>query len=123
MKKEKNWKTGHDEPLTIRVTIGRFDREYILVETTAPRSYDGHGTLEMYTTERGGNKLADLGPIVPSTTVRFILVEKEHVSWQEGRNHSGLYTFETQEDALNPDTMIRWAEDKLYKRLTRNEEE
>ena len=110
MKKDKNWKTGHDKPLTIKVTIGRFDKEYVLVETTAPREYDGHGTLEIY---------EDSGLDAP----RMILVEKANMLWQEGRNRSGLYTFDTQEDALNPDTMKRFIEDRLYKRLTRNEEE
>jgi hypothetical protein len=109
MKKEKNWKTGHDEPLRIEVTIGHITLDYLLVETNAPRRFDEPGTLEF--PKDSGND-----------TTRMILVEKAHVRRQRIRNHSGLFTFETQEDALNPDMMKRFIANRLYERLTRNEE-
>jgi hypothetical protein len=97
------------DKVTIKVTIGEFTKEYILVETTAPRQYDGHGTLEIY---------EDSGLDAP----RMILVEKDNLAWQEGRNRSGLYTFDATRYSDTQNSMKQFVEDRLYKRLIRNED-
>lgn len=90
----------------IKVTIGTFEREYVLVETDAPQRYDGFGTLEVYRGPAGleSNK---------GKAVRFILVGVKHLEWQEGRNRSGLHTWLVPEEDLS-----HWVEEKLIERLT-----
>ncbi len=84
----------------IKVTIGTFEREFILVQTNAPQGYDGFGSLEMYSTHVDGEDK------------RYILVDKRHMEWQEGCNRSGLHSFEVVEMDLT-----QWCQEKLYQRM------
>ena len=84
---------------TITVKIGTFERTYTLVRATAPKEYDGFGTLEVY---ESGNK-----------EERYVLIDVDHKEWQEGRYGSGLYTFKDIEENL-----ILYVQEQLFKRLT-----
>ena len=64
---------------TIDIKIGEFERTYIAMETFAPKNYDGFGTIEFYEGPRDGK------------TVRYVLVDVNHQTWQVGRYGSGLY--------------------------------
>ncbi len=85
----------------IKVAIGSFEREYVLVETTAPRRYDGLGTLEVYDSGESGE------------LNRFVLVDIKHLEWQQGRYGSGLYTYKEVDDDLS-----LWVQGKLYDRIS-----
>ena len=52
---------------TITVKIGTFERTYTLVRTTAPKEYDGFGTLEVY---ESGNK-EERYVLIDVTSYRF----------------------------------------------------
>jgi len=83
----------------ITVKIGTFERTYTLVRTTAPKEYDGFGTLEVY---ESGNK-----------EERYVLIDVNHKEWQEGRYGSSLYVFKDVENDLK-----QYVQLELYKRLT-----
>ena len=86
---------------TIRVLIGTFDRTYGLYETSAPRNYDGMGTLEIVegSTDQG-------------KPMRYVLIDETQLAWQEGRNSSGLHFTRA------ADVPISYVQDKLLRRLT-----
>jgi hypothetical protein len=65
--------------MKVTIKIGDGEVTYAVKQTRAPRSYDGFGT---FTLQDG---LAD--------NSRLVMVRKEHLTWQEGRNASGLGTF------------------------------
>lgn len=83
----------------IQIQIGRFEREYTVVETTAPKAYDGQGTFE-------------LKDSMEVNGTRVILVSVRNARWQEGRNHSGLFSFEYLGG------LEGWVRETLYKKLT-----
>lgn len=89
------------EETKVQIQIGRFEREYTLVETNAPKAYDGHGTFTLK------DSMDD-----PRYGIRVILVEVGHAKWQEGRNHSGLFTFEFLGG------LDGWVRETLYKKIT-----
>ncbi len=95
----------------IAVTIGGWGRCYVLVRTDAPSSYDGFGTLELYTTQ-GGTK-EGYPPAKEPGLERSVLVDVEHQEWQEGRYRSGLHSYELVEGDLT-----QWVQEKLYDKLT-----
>ena len=53
---------------------------YLVAQTTAPRAYDGFGTLSLADT---------YGP--SGESVRVVLIREEHFAWQNGRYNSGLF--------------------------------
>ena len=67
------------EPTTITIAIGGREVTYNLVETDAPPAFDYGYVIVLY--EGQDNQ-------------RFILVPSESMAHQEGRNRSGMYTFE-----------------------------
>jgi hypothetical protein len=83
----------------IEIKLGTFERTYVAMETEAPENYDGFGTIQIYSGPRG------------EKTVRSVLVDVDHKTWQEGRYGSGLYHYE---DVTGIDDYIREA---LYKKL------
>ena len=84
---------------TTKITIGDFERTYCAMQTEAPANYDGFGTIQIYSGPRDGK------------TVRYVLVDVDHKTWQEGRYGSGLYFYE---DVSGIDDHIR---ETLYKKL------
>ena len=61
--------------------------QYRIGTTTAPKAYDGFGTLNL---EPGVATETDLGVV---EKVRIIAIPKDHYEWQTARFYSGLYTF------------------------------
>jgi hypothetical protein len=84
---------------TTKVTIGDFERTYFAIKTDAPLQYDGFGTIQIYSGPQDGK------------TIRYVLVDVDHKTWQESRYGSGLYFFE---DVTGIDDHIR---ETLYKKL------
>ena len=84
----------------LEVQIGTWKATYILAETNAPVRYDGFGTLTIYQGPRDGG------------TIRYVLVQEDHLDWQEGRYRSGLHTFEVPETDLSG-----YAQKELHDRL------
>ncbi len=89
----------------LEVQIGTWKATYILVETDAPVRYDGFGTLTIYEGARDGK------------TIRYVLVQEDHASWQEGRYRSGLHSWEVPSEDLTGyaqkalhDRMVAWKE-------------
>lgn len=60
----------------IHIAFGSLGLDYTIRETTAPKAYDGFGTLT----------LADIGD------TRIVLIRDEHLAWQEGRYASGMHS-------------------------------
>lgn len=60
----------------ISIQINETKRDYILVETTAPVSYDGFGTFTIYKEN-------------PASLTRQVLIDSEYLNWQESRYMSG----------------------------------
>jgi len=58
---------------TFKISIGDTEQNYILCTTTAPKSYDGFGTIELTT-----------------GAVRNVLIQEKHFTWQSSRYYSGL---------------------------------
>jgi len=83
----------------ITIEIGQFHREYTVVETNAPKAYDGQGTFE-------------LKDSMEVNGTRVILVPVRNKIWQEGRNLSGLFSFEFLEG------LEGWVRETLYKKIT-----
>ena len=90
----------------IDVKIGTFERSYVMAQTTAPKEYDGFGTLEIYTSAPAAGENG-------RDPDRYVLCDVDHVVWQEGRYRSGLYTFEIPDEDISS-----WAQDNLFKRMT-----
>ena len=59
----------------ITVKIGTIEKNYFLRLTSAPRNYDGFGTIEIESNE----------------DERIILIDSINIDWQEGRYTSGMY--------------------------------
>lgn len=86
-------------PTIINLQIGTYKVELVAMKTTAPREYDGFGTIHIYPdniTEKGE---------------RVVLVDTEHKTWQVGRYGSGLYTAE------ECDGLDTYIQDHLLKRI------
>ena len=67
------------EPTTVIISIGGQEVEYHLIETNAPTAFDYGYVMVLYVGLEGQ---------------RFILVPEESLGHQEGRNRSGMYSFE-----------------------------
>lgn len=78
---------------TIKLTIGTFEVMYVAKRTTAPRNYDGFGTLEIYSSLGFNHGSA----VEDKELTRLVLVDTEHEKWQTGRYFSGLYSCEDAE--------------------------
>ena len=89
----------------LEVQIGTWKATYILAETDAPIRYDGFGTLTIY---EGARPL----PGDTTKTIRYVLVQEDHLDWQEARYRSGLHTFEVPETDLSG-----YAQKELHDRL------
>lgn len=62
--------------LQIQYTALDLSKDYVVVDTNAPETYDGFGTLTLFTRDDGSREVA---------------VERRHLNWQAGRYRSGLY--------------------------------
>lgn len=69
-------------PTKIKLQIGTYKVEFVAMKTTAPREYDGFGTVHIYPDE------------IEEKCERVVLVDTEHKTWQVGRYGSGLYSAE-----------------------------
>lgn len=85
----------------VTVQIGPLTESYELVRTTAPPVADGGGVVEIYDDGQG---------------TRYVLVPESQLAWQEGRNHSGLWSFQVT-DAIDQRSLSQ----QLWKRLVRKE--
>jgi hypothetical protein len=90
---------------TLKVQIGKFEAEYRLYKTTAPREADGFGTIHVTGWAPGADCPYGL---------RFVLVRLEHETWQVARYASGLWERELEE---MDDNLAGWVTDQLYKRM------
>jgi len=86
----------------VRLVIGDIAKQYIVVETTAEKGYDGFGTLEIY--DSGNEQKPD----------RFVLIETENFAWQIQRYWSGNRAVEVHDDHSMTGFMIQ----KLWERVT-----
>lgn len=85
----------------LKVQIGTWEATYILAETDAPVRYDGFGTLTIYEGTRDGKP------------IRYVLIQEDHLDWQEARYRSGLHSFEV------PDAdLTGYAQKALHDRMT-----
>jgi len=82
----------------ITVTIGSITKTYVLVETTAPKDYDGFGTFTINA----------IGP------KRWVLIEQEHFTWQTQRYGSGLHGHTVHDG----EHLLKAAAQRLWARLT-----
>lgn len=83
---------------TIQISINGDSVTYHARQTTAPRAYDGFGTIE----------LKDLG------TERIVLIRDEHLNWQTMRYSSGLHT------PTEVEAPVEYIIDELWQRLNGN---
>jgi hypothetical protein len=67
---------------TITVAIDDQPVTYFVAQTTAPKAYDGFGTINVFET---------YGDTGNERNVRIVLIREEHFNWQNGRYNSGLY--------------------------------
>ena len=81
--------------MEISVQIGSWRADFILVKTTAPKSYDTICDITIY-----------------EESLRYVLILKETLAWHQGRYGSGLYMCEVTDDI--PEKMIQ---EKLVKAL------
>lgn len=96
----------------LAVTIGGWGRCYVLVETNAPPRYDGFGTLEIYDSESETGERRTPRDRSDADQSRFVLVDVEHLEWQQGRYSSGLFVHQVVDKDLT-----QWVQEKLYERL------
>lgn len=90
--------------LKIKITLGSLvDNTYIVARTTAPKDYDGFGTISL-----GESYLHD-------RKARVVLIQENHLEWHAGRYGSGLHSIDTEEtaDVIDERDII----ELLYKRL------
>lgn len=66
----------------VQYTVQDLEALYTHVATTAPDSYDGFGTTELFTSKTAEGK-----------TERHLAVMKVHFEWQVTRYASGLYAY------------------------------
>ena len=71
------------------ISIGDWTEDYYMVDTTAPKSYDGFGTFTIHEFVGNGKK---------EQYKRHVFVPAEHLGWQLGRYGSGMYTSEVREE-------------------------
>ena len=90
---------------TIKVTVGCFECTYHCYETTAPKNYDGFGTLTIYSAPEGEG------------IVRYVLIPAASLPWQTARYSSGLHT-PTPVDFVSENDL----KDRLLERLFRDPE-
>lgn len=67
--------TTTHQTFTLTLGNGTLSFEYVPAVTTAPKAYDGFGT---FTLEEAGD-------------IRIVLIQAEHLDWQQGRYLSGLH--------------------------------
>jgi hypothetical protein len=86
------------------IKIGSSERVFQFFETNAPPRYDYGSTFTVYDYEerKGGEK----------TGKRIVMIEKEKVSYQIGRNASGLFYTNPMEPYL-----LDHCENILYRRM------
>lgn len=82
-----------------------FKVTYVVAFTTAPRAYDGFGTIELSAHDERS---------------RYVLIREEHLAWQQGRYSSGIHACDTTDQVSHLDdaTII----EILYQRLTQTPE-
>ncbi len=80
----------------MKIQIGDIEREYVVVRTTAPDSYDGFGTITVYRTRDR----------------RFVIVDTRHLDWQLNRYGSGNHMGEVESKIAD-----NFIAEKLYQRL------
>ncbi|HKW13092.1 MAG TPA: hypothetical protein VJS69_01260 [Candidatus Krumholzibacteria bacterium] len=79
---------------------------YVLGVTSAPPAFDAFGTLTLYDS---GSDSWQGGP----KRERYVLIQQQHESWQEGRYRSGLFSYERSDALPAADIAAR-----LYKAMT-----
>lgn len=85
----------------LHIEIGSFKEDYVLLETTAPASYDCGDAIVVR--EAGSNYDGE----------RYVLVPVRALDWQLNRNASGLHQTTVIEDF----SMLKVAADTLYRRM------
>ena len=93
----------------LKVQIGNFTIDGVLIVTDAPRAYDGFGTVEVQNFESP----VEVGGVYTKGDARLVLVRSEHLDWQTSRYSSGLHAAHPAEDYF-----VAGAEEALVKRLT-----
>ena len=90
--------------MKIIVQIGDARKDYVVALTSAPKAYDGFGTLELMQDcfEKGQ---------------RLILIAEPTLEWQKGRNGSGMYATITESDDLD-ELLEREIVSTLWDRVT-----
>ena len=86
----------------ISVTIGKDTRTFVLVKTNAPKAYDYGGTIELY-----DGSYADV-------VERYLLVDAERWTYQQGRNQSGMYTFDMDDDVFDETLAAQALSKRIY---------
>ena len=71
----------------IPMKVGQWEREYVLMLTDAPRSYDGFGTFTLFDPDCP----LEVDGVMTKGNVRLVMVPTQHEGWQEGRYASGLH--------------------------------
>lgn len=89
---------------TFDIRLGEFTASYHLYEATAPREYDGFGTISLHDHVSAGDP-------------RWVLIRTEHENWQVSRYASGMYTPRKMDAAEFMGVHDTWITEQLYKRL------
>jgi hypothetical protein len=76
-------------PLPITVSIAGESIDFHLRRTSAPKAYDGFGTLTIYEYEGS--------PLLKADGYRLVLIRSEHLGWQTSRYSSGMFAAELPE--------------------------
>ena len=91
---------------TLHVEIGTWKADYVVVETTAPQSYDAASSITIYEDGRR----------------RWVAIEAGQLDWYLGRYSSGLYARKVDETFPLPDLQTKLVEHLLgFERFLRGE--
>jgi hypothetical protein len=96
--------------MKIEIKINGDSVTYHVKRTTAPKDYDGFGTITVYE--------YDAGPEYKRDSFRIVLIRDEHLNWQTARYASGLHTPSEPEESFVDE---RHVTDILWKRLAQRE--
>ena len=70
---------------TIEVSVGDLRKTYHIVQTRAPKDYDGFGTFTIHEYDAGPEHKAD--------SFRVVLIPEDAFKWQTLRYASGMFAF------------------------------
>jgi hypothetical protein len=95
--------------MNLHIQLGsQINLNYVVAVTTAPKAYDGFGTITLAPAYLGDRD------------ARLVLIREEHCNWQRGRYSSGMYSCCTEDGVSHYDESMLTEE--LYKRLTGQED-